>query len=406
MLSETFTNNTINTASTTTQGKSSETSPKRSKVNTEESRFLIRIPRSATTSPGISNLANSLYIPTSSTQVSVDGQSSMSTSHWPQPDSLIQTNAIGDKKSHKLDIFVPEISYNGQEVYKSDSGSSAGAKGKFSQQSDVDQGSPQEHPKKESAAAIEYKARPLSGEQDKPLKEATKFIGCFEYEPFRVFAAGRSKPGVQFDVRISRRYLDKMNPAAAKRSFWGGLEGIYTDDSDIVCILLHMNLDIPQKVTHIKVGIKVLPKEIQYPSVEHSGFKSRCWKNHSGHSIKVLDVRPSGEAPRKKKKSMRLSSLIDESCPLRFSNQTKSPMLNYSELLLQSPQQLQDVLKRHSIAFVGQEHTYTLTAHGKKYCFSRDGRELFNELEWKEIGWTNGGVSIRNTFVNLQGYHL
>ena len=76
------------------------------------------------------------------------------------------------------------------------------------------------------------------------------------------------------------------------RQLWG--DGIYTDDSDVVAVLMHMGFYAyslsapPPHLVELHVLLKLLPPNEQYPSSHRNSLKSRCWYSRTqGCSFQV-----------------------------------------------------------------------------------------------------------------------
>lgn len=137
------------------------------------------------------------------------------------------------------------------------------------------------------------------------------WIGLVEYEPFKVpFPYKKSLVGTFINILIPNQFLASNNPAVMKRSFWGGqlLQNldypgepphyVYTDDSDIVCILQHVgfvslstgNILHPRP---IKATFKISHRLSEYHSVEMNGLISREWisRIHTGFSLEFVGAK-------------------------------------------------------------------------------------------------------------------
>lgn len=107
-------------------------------------------------------------------------------------------------------------------------------------------------------------------------------------------------------IRIARQYFYKSeNESIRKRALWG--TDIYTDDSDIVAILLHtgrLGKKNPSKDAIVKV--RVLPRLIKYSGSLRHNIMSRGWKTrHDGESIMVEDLKWVEDESRRGRKEMK-----------------------------------------------------------------------------------------------------
>lgn len=80
------------------------------------------------------------------------------------------------------------------------------------------------------------------------------------------------------EVRVYASYLTKFNKAYTKRNFYG--TDIYTSDSDVVCILQHVNFykvteEEPKDFEAISVYFRVVKGRNNYPSQARHGIRSR-----------------------------------------------------------------------------------------------------------------------------------
>ncbi|KAG5440155.1 hypothetical protein PCANB_001724 [Pneumocystis canis] len=93
-------------------------------------------------------------------------------------------------------------------------------------------------------------------------------------------------------IRIAKQYFYKSeNDCIKKRALWG--TDIYTDDSDIVAILLHTGrLGRKRPSSDAIVKVRVLPRLIKYSGSLRHNIMSRGWKTkHDGESIMVEDLK-------------------------------------------------------------------------------------------------------------------
>lgn len=128
-------------------------------------------------------------------------------------------------------------------------------------------------------------------------------IPNFLYAPFRgfdldkVFSSSRESTGLA-KVHIAVEHLTANNPAIRLRNLWGS--GRYTDDSDLVAVLLHtgmyhVTVHAPKTFQYLSVLIQ-LEKHINgvseaYPLAMVKGFTSRSWgSKYEGASMTVLSV--------------------------------------------------------------------------------------------------------------------
>ncbi|CAI2168324.1 12292_t:CDS:2 [Funneliformis geosporum] len=100
------------------------------------------------------------------------------------------------------------------------------------------------------------------------------------------------------EIWIESKYLTWFNEKVRTHALWG--TDVYTDDSDVVAVLIHtghytpppsLSEWTPDYPDHdLCVTIRVLPKLVQYTSTIRDGYKSRSWGNHHGVSYKIERV--------------------------------------------------------------------------------------------------------------------
>lgn len=130
-------------------------------------------------------------------------------------------------------------------------------------------------------------------------------IPNFLYAPFRTFdldkvfkSAGEIKTKGLARVHIPVEHLTSSNPAIRMRNLWGS--GRYTDDSDLVAVLLHTGLysatvHAPKTFQYLSVLVE-LEKHVNgksdcYPCALVKGFASRSWgSKYEGASMGVRSV--------------------------------------------------------------------------------------------------------------------
>ena len=82
-------------------------------------------------------------------------------------------------------------------------------------------------------------------------------------------------------VRIPAHNLQATFAEVKGRHVWG--TDVYTDDSDIVCAVMHcgyFNASLKKPVASVaemKVVIQILPPQIEYPVFVRNGIRSRAW---------------------------------------------------------------------------------------------------------------------------------
>ncbi|KAF9425842.1 hypothetical protein BGZ94_007173 [Podila epigama] len=152
------------------------------------------------------------------------------------------------------------------------------------------------------------------------------FLGHYRYDPSTLLPNMQGRENSLFEVRVASTYLTFDNPKVRKRELWG--TDIYTDDSDVVAMVIHSGFYIPPlspmsteqdliqptglqhnfaSLTQVHicpafdlaVSIRVMPKLVKYQGSIKNRIKSRTWPtNHDGVSFKIESIRKlnAGEA--------------------------------------------------------------------------------------------------------------
>ncbi|KAG0069050.1 hypothetical protein BGZ89_003617 [Linnemannia elongata] len=148
------------------------------------------------------------------------------------------------------------------------------------------------------------------------------FLGYYRYDPAVLLPAMQGKENSLLEVRVASTYLTYDNAKVKKREVWG--TDIYTDDSDVVAMLIHAGYYVPptnsqctdedslhptsqhhnfvsNPIKHICPGfdlavtLRVMPKLIKYQGSIRHRIKSRTWSTgHDGVSFKIEAIRKLG----------------------------------------------------------------------------------------------------------------
>ncbi|KAG0202128.1 hypothetical protein BGX28_005270 [Mortierella sp. GBA30] len=180
-----------------------------------------------------------------------------------------------------------------------------------------------------SAPVIESRHPRLIVKNDASLKMDSRpelFLGYYRYDPGLLLPTMQGNENSLLEVRIASSYLTYDNFKVNRREVWG--TDVYTDDSDIVAMLIHAGYYIPpissnsteqdsiqpttqhhnfvpNPIKHICPGfdlavtLRVLPKLLKYQGSIRHRIKSRTWKTgHDGVSLQIESVRKmsAGEA--------------------------------------------------------------------------------------------------------------
>ncbi|KAG0014283.1 hypothetical protein BGZ80_010534 [Entomortierella chlamydospora] len=145
------------------------------------------------------------------------------------------------------------------------------------------------------------------------------FLGFYRYDPSLLLPSMQGKENSLLEVRVASPYLTYDNVKVKRRELWG--TEIYTDDSDIVAMLIHGGFFIPPTSLHsgeqdsiqptsqqhnfaaepikhicpaydLAITLRVMPKLIKYQGSIRHRIKSRTWKTgHDGVSLKIEAIR-------------------------------------------------------------------------------------------------------------------
>ncbi|KAF9923496.1 hypothetical protein FBU30_006478 [Linnemannia zychae] len=173
--------------------------------------------------------------------------------------------------------------------------------------------------------AIERHVPRLIVNNDPSLKmngQPEHFLGYYRYDPAVLLPAMQGNENSLLEVRVASTYLTYDNVKVKKREIWG--TDIYTDDSDVVAMLIHSGFYIPPTspqctdedslqptsqhhnfapipIKHICPGfdlavtLRVMPKLIKYQGSIRNRIKSRTWNTgHDGVSLKIESIRKLG----------------------------------------------------------------------------------------------------------------
>lgn len=159
---------------------------------------------------------------------------------------------------------------------------------------------------------------PKNNSTDSQSSSSThKFYGTFKYRPFKLFPL--LPPGSRYRVLIPAKYTRNLarQPAVRRNYFWGGSGGRFTDDSDLVCVVVWEGLwGTEQQLEGVSwlVEVEVLDDHISTTVSEKDSdplkslkdsepptslkdsepptslsLNPRKYSNHDGHHIKVTN---------------------------------------------------------------------------------------------------------------------
>ncbi|RHZ82267.1 hypothetical protein Glove_110g81 [Diversispora epigaea] len=121
-------------------------------------------------------------------------------------------------------------------------------------------------------------------------------LGHVIYDPNKILPPLEFHENGILEVWVSSKHLTWNNKKVRSRFLWG--TDIYTDDSDVVAVLIHTGYFIPliskwssNPPNHdLCVTIRVLPKLVQYTATVRNQYQSRPWGNHHGVSYKIEKI--------------------------------------------------------------------------------------------------------------------
>eukprot|EP01018_Ginkgo_biloba_P023775 Gb_35031 [translate_table: standard] len=114
-----------------------------------------------------------------------------------------------------------------------------------------------------------------------------------EFESDQAFKNGDSSLGVgpTLEIRIPAEHVTTTNRQVRGSQLWG--TDIYTDDSDLVAVLMHTGYyrptasPPPLAIHELRATIRVLPPQDSYTSTLRNSVRSRAWGAASGCSYRV-----------------------------------------------------------------------------------------------------------------------
>ncbi|CAG8593165.1 8029_t:CDS:2 [Acaulospora morrowiae] len=127
-----------------------------------------------------------------------------------------------------------------------------------------------------------------------------RHLGHLIYNPKEILPPLEFHENGLLEIWIPSKHLTWENMKVRNRFLWG--TDVYTDDSDIVAVLIHTGLYNPLppppkskwSLNHpdhdLCVTIRVLPKLVQYTATTRNKYQSRSWGNHHGVSYKIEKV--------------------------------------------------------------------------------------------------------------------
>lgn len=114
-----------------------------------------------------------------------------------------------------------------------------------------------------------------------------------EFEASQASKIGESSSGVgpTLEIRIPAEHITTTNRQVRGSQLWG--TDIYTDDSDLVAVLMHTGYyrptatPPPPAIHELRATIRVLPPQDSYTSTLRNSVRSRAWGAASGCSYQV-----------------------------------------------------------------------------------------------------------------------
>ncbi|KAJ1984171.1 hypothetical protein H4R34_000825 [Dimargaris verticillata] len=153
---------------------------------------------------------------------------------------------------------------------------------------------PSNHPAK---AVPEPSSKPMP--LTRPVLPEASFppcLGYFTYQPGTLLPCFTGHEGSQFYVRIPRACVSPNNPrVSSQRAVWGS--GVYTDDSDLVAMILHHGLPTAtvgfpgQHDLLVTIRVVEPPATYYRGSTSQQGLQSRSWPYpHDGASWQIANI--------------------------------------------------------------------------------------------------------------------
>lgn len=123
----------------------------------------------------------------------------------------------------------------------------------------------------------------------KPRAEEEDDDSHLVYSPCVVLPDLAGRLNSLVEVLLPPKYLVSDSKQVRLRQLWG--TDVYTDDSDLVAVLVHMGhvkLKATAPKTPLLISLRVCPAQASYSGSERNGLRSRDWADkHDGVSYKV-----------------------------------------------------------------------------------------------------------------------
>ncbi|KAI5083381.1 hypothetical protein GOP47_0003124 [Adiantum capillus-veneris] len=116
-----------------------------------------------------------------------------------------------------------------------------------------------------------------------------------EYESSKNGEGTSSGQGPTIEIRIPSKLVTTLNHQVRGSQLWG--TDVYTDDSDLVAVLMHTGyyrptaFQPPCSVHELRATVRVLPPQDSYTSTLRNNIRSRAWGAASGCSFSVDQCR-------------------------------------------------------------------------------------------------------------------
>ncbi|CAI5473341.1 unnamed protein product [Closterium sp. Yama58-4] len=104
--------------------------------------------------------------------------------------------------------------------------------------------------------------------------------------PIPVAAAGAYQQQPAVEISVPPESITTANRQVRSRQLWG--TDVYTDDSDIVAVLMHVgyitpvSVPPPASIAELRATIRVLPPQPSYRSSSRNSMRSRAWGSGKG----------------------------------------------------------------------------------------------------------------------------
>ncbi|KAF0373016.1 Rxt3-domain-containing protein [Gigaspora margarita] len=211
-----------------------------------------------------------------------------------------------------------------------------------------------------------------------------RHLGHIIYNPKEILPPLEFHENGLLEIWISSKHLTWKNNKVRSQFLWG--TDVYTDDSDIIAVLIHTGHYIPPPPNSpnypdhdLCVTIRVLPKLVQYTATVRNHYQSRSWGNHHGVSYKVESVRKmkNGEAigrsighgrkerlrrfHKMRKRAFEESELSQSEDPVIVFNNEGDPCFKYTPQLMADDESVRERLRTKVMYLENDDERYEIS---------------------------------------------